>query len=262
MRGVAIVSVVICAVTMTVAQGQRSPGPVPAPDRPVPFAPGEMLTYDVSWSNYVSAGTATLSVKERRTLPDGRPAYYVVAEAKPAWLVEKLHHFYYKVDSLLSTRTLLPLQASMYSDEQGRIRLKTTTFVNPTTVDVDLKSATVVHERRTVPAASLDPISTVCLLRTLPFATLPERGTAIPVVDGSSAYTLVVRRAVRETVATPIGSLSAWRVEPTLKDAGGESATARHLVLWVSDDARRLPLRFDASLAIGSVRLTLTSVSR
>jgi len=225
MRGVAIVSVVICAVTMTVAQGQRSPGPVPAPDRPVPFAPGEMLTYDVSWSNYVSAGTATLSVKERRTLPDGRPAYYVVAEAKPAWLVEKLHHFYYKVDSLLSTRTLLPLQASMYSDEQGRIRLKTTTFVNPTTVDVDLKSA-------------------------------------IPVVDGSSAYTLVVRRAVRETVATPIGSLSAWRVEPTLKDAGGESATARHLVLWVSDDARRLPLRFDASLAIGSVRLTLTSVSR
>ena len=251
---------VACGLTVLAAQEPRPS--LAAPDRPVPFAPGEVLTYDVSWSSYLSAGTATLSVKERRTLPDGRPAYYVVGEAKPAWLLEKLHHFYYKADALLNTRTLLPLQASMYSDEQGRVRQKTTTFVNPTTVDVDLKTATLVHERRTVLPASLDPVSTVCLLRTLPFGALPDRGTVIPIVDGSTSYTLVVRRAVHETLATALGSLPAWRIEPTLKDADGESATARQLVLWVSDDARRLPLRLEASLAIGTVRLTLTSASR
>jgi len=35
----------------------------PRTERPVPFKVGETLTYDVSWSSYVTAGTAVATVE-------------------------------------------------------------------------------------------------------------------------------------------------------------------------------------------------------
>jgi hypothetical protein len=43
----------------------------PAPSPLGALQPGETLTYDISWSNLISAGTAVLEVKNE-TLPDGR----------------------------------------------------------------------------------------------------------------------------------------------------------------------------------------------
>ena len=42
---------------------------------------------------------------------------------------------------------------------------------------------------------------------------------------------------------------------------GGE-AGARKLTLWISDDARRLPLLMEAEMPVGTFTLTLRSVSR
>jgi hypothetical protein len=229
-------------------------------DRAVPFAPGETLTYDVSWSSYLTAGTATLSVRDRRQVANGEWAYYIVGEAKPAWLLEKLHHFYYKADALLNTRTLLPVQSSLYSEEQGKSRTKTTLFTSPTTIDVELRSTSVTRERRTVAASSLDPVSAVFLMRTLTFGPGGQGTVALPIADGASTFTLHIRPTARETLRTPLGALPAWRIQPTLTDDRGQPATARDLTAWISDDARHLPLRFDASLAIGRVSLTLTSI--
>ncbi len=35
-------------------------------ERPVPFTPGESLSFDVSWLSYVTAGAATRTVQEKR----------------------------------------------------------------------------------------------------------------------------------------------------------------------------------------------------
>src|SRR3954447_2135571 len=53
-------------------------GPTRA-ERAVPFGVGETLDYDVGWSSYLTAGTATLSVREKKP-SYGSTAYYVVAE--------------------------------------------------------------------------------------------------------------------------------------------------------------------------------------
>jgi hypothetical protein len=54
----------------------------PRIERPVPFAVGETLSYDVSWSSYVTAGTATTTVKEKKPSFNST-AFYVVAEGRP-----------------------------------------------------------------------------------------------------------------------------------------------------------------------------------
>ena len=48
-------------------------------DLPVPFKVGEVLTYDVSWSSYLTAGTATMTVKDRHAVGGGAFVYDFVA---------------------------------------------------------------------------------------------------------------------------------------------------------------------------------------
>jgi hypothetical protein len=101
--------------------------PAPRSERPVPFQVGETLTYDVSWSSYLAAGTAVVTVKEKRPSFNST-AYYIVAEARPTPLLSKLYTLYYKLDTLLDAYTLLPQRGSVYSEEGKRHRFKTTRF--------------------------------------------------------------------------------------------------------------------------------------
>ena len=59
-----------------------------AAERGVPFAAGETLEYDVSWSSYLTASTATLSVRAKK--PSYDSVAYVVAEGQATGLVAAL----------------------------------------------------------------------------------------------------------------------------------------------------------------------------
>ena len=104
------VALVLACLATQVLVGQttaRKPGPA-APAKPrgevvVPFRTGEMLTYDVSYSTYVTAGTVTMQVQAKRPSYNS-VAYYVVAEARPTPLMSKLYTLYYKADVLMDAR--------------------------------------------------------------------------------------------------------------------------------------------------------------
>ena len=109
-------------VLISLAATQAKPAPAPKRELAVPFAAGEALTYDISWSTFLTAGSATVSVKEKKP-SYGSTAYYIVAEGRPTPLLSKLYALYYKADTLLDVYTLLPQRGSIYSDENGRKRL-------------------------------------------------------------------------------------------------------------------------------------------
>jgi hypothetical protein len=50
------------------------------------FFSGEKLTYVISWSNVLKAGTAVMEVKEEKT-PEGRRVYGLTSTAKSAGIV-------------------------------------------------------------------------------------------------------------------------------------------------------------------------------
>jgi hypothetical protein len=112
--------------------------------------------------------------------------------------------------------------------------------------------------KQDVPIApySQDALGAVYVLRAIPLK--PGDRFSIPVCDGGAAYKVQVAVGQIETVKTGIGEIRAWRVTPTLPSA----QQARRLTLWISDDARKLPVRMQAQLAVGSFDLTLKSASR
>jgi hypothetical protein len=229
-------------------------------DRTVPFKVGEVLTYDVSWAGYVSGGTATLAIKERRPTGFGRTGYYTVAEAKPSSLIEHLYHLYYKAESFMDTETLRPSIATMYSDERGRTRLRTMKFLSSGQVDLEMKTKTLIQAKVQAPPQSLDPVSALYTLRATPMR--QAQTTVLTFVNDGTIYRLSAYVAGRENIESGLGSMPAWRIALAVVDEEGRPATTRELTLWLSDDARRLPLRVQVGLPVGSFSLNLVSASR
>ena len=255
--------------TMLAAAGMALPGveaqaPRPKPaaptakaartERPVPFKAGETLTFDVSWSQYLTAGTATVTVREKRPSFDST-AYYIVAEGRPTALLSKLYTLYYKVDTLLDAFTLLPQRGSVYSEEGSRTRMKATRFDQTARRGTyEMKTATLVKKDLALPAFTQDPLSAIFVMRALPL----KLGTKLtmPVADNGKIYRVQMLVVAQEAVATPLGRLAAWKIVPTILDEQGKPA-GQKMGLWISDDPRKLPLKLEAELGVGRFVLVL-----
>ena len=59
-----------------------------------------------------------------------------------------------------------------------------------------------------------------------------------------------------ERLRTPFGEASAWKLKLAISEVGGKPQ-GRNIALWMSDDARRLPMKLQAELPIGSFSLIL-----
>ncbi len=219
----------------------------------------------MSWSSYVTAGSATMTVQEKKP-SYGSVAYYIFAEGQPTPLLSRLYDLYYKADTHLDAYSLLPQRASVFSREGRRQRMKTTMYdrrTNTAMYEVQTRASrgaattpSVEKKELRVPATSRDPLAAIYVLRAL--ALKAGSRFAVPICDAGETYDLDVAVAAPEPVQCGLGELRAWRITPTLPT--GQSSGARRLTLWVSDDARRLPVKMSAQLAVGTFDLTLRSV--
>ena|SRR6266508_1343959 len=223
-------------------------------ERPVPFKVGETLTYDVSWSSYVTAGTVVTTVKEKKP-SFSSTAYYVIAEGRPTTLVSKLYSLYYKMDTLIDSYTLLPQRGSVYSEEGKSHRFRTTTFDRKANkVLFEHQANTTVKDNFTTSPVAQDALSAIYVLRAVPFKA-GDRMT-MPVSDDGVNYKGQFEIGAAERVRTGIGDVSAWRVQVTLFDDKNRTV-GRNMALWISDDTRRLPVKLQAELTVGSFNLVL-----
>ena len=232
-------------------------GPAAPIERPVPFRAGEILTFDVSWSQFLTAGTATIAVREKRPSFDSI-AYYVVADGRPTALLSRLYTLYYKADTLLDVFTLLPQRASVYSKEGSKQRMKALRFDQVARRGVyQVTTSTVVTKNLTLPAMAQDPLSAIYVLRSRPL----KLGAAftMPVVNDGEIYRMDAKVVAKENVVTPMGQLAAWKIVPTISDEHGKP-TGEKLGLWISDDARKLPVKLEADLPVGLFVITLKEV--
>jgi hypothetical protein len=253
-RGVvALVCAVLTSLSLS-AQRKAAPAAVPRAERTVPFRVGETLTYDVSWSSFVTAGTAVATVKEKKPSFNST-AYYIVAEGRPTPLVSKLYSLYYKLDTLLDTYTLLPQRGTVYSEEGSRHRFRITRFDRAAKkAFFEYQTGTTVKADFAVSPVVQDALSAIYVLRAIPFQA-GDRMT-MPVCDNGTNYKVQIDVGAAERVRTPMGEVSAWKVRPTVFDPTNRQV-GRHMTIWLSDDARRLPVRFQADLPVGSFNLVL-----
>ena len=240
----------------------RKPAPAApaAPAKPrgevrVPFRTGELLTYDVSYSSYVTAGTVTMHVQAKRPSYNS-VAYYVVAEARPTPLMSKLYTLYYKADVLMDVYTLLPQRAGVYSEEGQRHQMKVTTFNNATRkATFEHVSAKSGKREFSVPPFTQDALSAIYVMRALPLKVGAKE--TIPVSTGGRSYRAQVTVVGTEALKTEAGPFQTFRLRTAVFDDAGQPG--RPIQLWISDTPARLPVKVQSELSVGSFILTLSA---
>jgi len=224
----------------------------------VPFQAGEQLSYDIAWSSYLTAATATVTVREKRPSFDST-AYYIVAEGRPTSFVAALYQLYYKADTLLDAFTLLPQRGAIFSVEGRRTSLRAITFDHTLReAAYEVQSGTPLtrksEARISLPPSTQDALSAIYALRALPMKTGTQ--VQVPVILNGELYRLNVSIGGVESVTCGLGSISAWKITPVIR-AEGPNPDERELTVYLSNDARRLPVLMRAKLPIGSFTLTL-----
>ncbi len=256
MNRLVVAALVLAALSSLSAQRAAPPAAQRAArvERPVPFRVGETLTYDVSWSSYITAGTAVATVRERKASFNST-AYYIVAEGRPTPLVAKLYSLYYKLDTLLDSYTLLPQRGSVYSEEGKRHRFRTTRFDRAARrAFFEYQTDATMKSDLTVSPVVQDALSAIYVLRAIPFKA-GDRMT-MPVCDNGTNYKVTIDIAAAERIKTPMGEMVAWKVRLTVVDDKNRPV-GRNIAMWMSDDSRRLPVKLQAELPVGTFNLIL-----
>jgi hypothetical protein len=269
MRIVAVAAVALISLAPLLRAGAQTSGTSStSPQRPatqsrdaaVPFTVGETLTYDVSWSSFVVAGTATVRVAEKKPSSNST-AYAILVEGRPVPLVARLYNLYYRMETLLDAATLLSQQGSLYSEEGSSKTLGTTRF--------DRRARRAYYERQEnnakadkiddeVPPDTQDGLAVLYALRGRVFK--PGDRFTVPVADGGSLYHIQVTVGATEQVRVPAGSFTAWNMKVGITDIEGVPVWKNNEI-WISTDNRRLPVKMQAELPVGHFVLVLRSAT-
>jgi hypothetical protein len=246
----------LLALLAAAAPGAEPPCGLPPLTGARPFAPGEALSLDLTLLGAVHAGEASLAVGrpmsagqvwplEARFRADGLPGVGRLVAVALSWV---------------DAGSLRPERYSEVVDEGGR-RRTTDARLSPPGPEVVLQatdrgaasSSRFPRERDT-----LDPLSALAWLRSARLR--PGDPLCLDLVAAGRLWRVRGRVAPRtEPVATGAGSFQALRIEGTGQRADDPSKT-RRIWLWLSDDARRLPLAVVSEIDLGPVSARLEAV--
>ncbi len=78
----------------------------------------------------------------------------------------------------------------------------------------------------------------------------------VDVVDDGKFYSLKTKIRKKEEVEVPYGEFETYKVEPFLQ-SNGIFKNEGKLWVWFSDDERRIPVKLQAKIVLGSVKVSL-----
>jgi len=217
----------------------------------------ETLHYAVEW-RLVTAGKARLVWTA--TPHHSQPGWQADLHLESTGLVSKL--FKVNNDYVSNLESDLCASGSYLRAEEGNRRKETRVTFNREThkaeyLETDLaQNKTVASHEIDIPACVHDVLGGLYSLRTLNLQ--PGQSTQVAISDGKKSVMARVEAQQREDVKTPAGAFKTIRYEAFLFN---DVLYRRygHLYIWLTDDARKLPvqLRVRLQFAIGTITLQL-----
>ncbi len=226
----------------------------PVPASPPSFLVGERLVYEISWAG-LKVGQGVLESEAGEPL-NGRDVFRIRSTTTSNKLLSYFFPVKDRIESIMDANGLYPYKITVDQKHGLRQRYKEVQF------DQDGHTALMLFKgkesRFDVPPQVQDILSCLYYFRTLPNL---ESGTSvfIDVHESKKNWKLEIKILGRETLKTALGKIPTVKVkaivlfEGILWDKGD-------LTLWLTDDARHIPVRMNGKIVIGSITATLTQV--
>lgn len=223
-----------------------------------PGRQGEAFTFSLKFLGSFDAGRARMAVSPPVASPTG-PVINVVAEAEATGFAKALTGLHEDYRLVLDATTLLPRR--MHLVESGMRNRTATIDVTDRRIDIHVVQPPL--EKRwagVLPSQPLEPLAVLLLLR----AARLQNGDKLEliVMDGTAFYQGTMEVTGRQELTTAIGNRPAIRIlcrgERISENGVRLGRPPRTAMMWVSDDAARLPLRVEGETELGTAEFALT----
>ena len=212
-----------------------------------PFRPGESLKFSVQYG-IVHAGTAWLEVPSMREWR-GRPAFNLVARAESNRFFDAFYKVRNRIESTWDARGRFSWRYTENRREGG--------YRYHGEIQFDPQRGEALYDNGQtypIPPGVQDALSSFYYTR---YQALPIGGSIVFDYHASKkSIPLQVKVIGRERVQVPAGTFDCIAIEPTLK-AGGIFKNNGRLVIWITNDQRRMPVLMRSKLSIGSISVML-----
>jgi hypothetical protein len=234
----------------SLAAVEPPPGSSPPP-RLEAFKPGERLVYTISWFK-IPAGTTVMEVGEGPQ-NQGRPAYRLVTTAKTNSVVSAFYPVDSRVESLMDATELVPQRLLFRRREGKRKNDFDVTFNHAEHKVYSIKDG--VAETFPLPDGAQDGLSCLYFLRSLPSLT-PGTSVFMNVHHDRKNYRLEIRIEGVEKMMSPWGEVETLSILAVMPFKG-IFLNEGNIRVWVTNDARRIPVLMRAKVVVGAVTATL-----
>ena len=218
------------------------------------FKSGEKLRYKMSYSGFLTAGTAVLELNEVEL--EGKKVFYSRGSGWTSGIIK----WFFKIDdvyeSYFDKETIKPYYFKRRIDEGGYKKHRNTQF------NYDSKKAYVqdfINQKDTIVAFSnvQDMMSSFYYLRTQDVKGMKKGDEiAIDMFMDSQVYPFKLRFLGKEVLKTKFGKINTLVFRP-LVQSGRIFKAEESVTIWITDDANKIPIKMQADLSVGSLRAEL-----
>lgn len=220
------------------------------------FDTGEWFKFEMSYSGFLKAGNATLTVKDANL--DGKEVYHVVGNGWTTGMIKWFFKVKDRYESYFDKKTTRPYKFVRNIDEGGHTKdieidfdqLNNKAHVN----NKKRKEKKIIDTKPNIQ----DMVSTFYYLRNNLDTKNLKKGDEVQVnmFFDEENYGFKLQYLGEETIDTEFGSIESLVFRPYVM-AGRVFKEEESLTLWVSKDKNKVPLRIKADLAVGSLRADL-----
>jgi hypothetical protein len=219
----------------------------------VAFSVGERLVYDVGYS-FLTAGEAVFSIPAMDTI-QGRECYQVLftVASTPTFSI------FYKVDdryeTMLDKKGIFPWRFTQQVRE-GKYKYDFTAEFD------QLNNVAITKDGRySIPPYVLDAVSAMYYVRTLDFSkSRPGQKLYLQNFYKDTTYQLAVKFLGYQQISVDAGTFNCVLIEPLIKEGGLFKSEGR-IIIWLTNDDRKLPVKVSTKVVVGSIEAELREYS-
>ena len=219
------------------------------------FLPGETLTYTISWSRVINAGTAVMQVKQEQS-DTGKQALRFISTARSIGVVDTFYQVRDVVQSVFDPVTRESMEYSLDQSHGPRKKKRTLNFDHEKGKVVYTSDG--VREIVDIRERTQDALSSLYYLR-MREDFIEGKSIMMDIHDSGKNWSVEVHVLGREKITTPAGEFNTIKVK-TYPKYEGVFMHKGEIFMWLTDDRRKIPVLMKSTIAIGSIVATLTGM--
>jgi hypothetical protein len=215
------------------------------------FKVGEKLTYDVKYG-FVTAGIATMEIPRLKKI-SGRSAYHITFQVNSVPSFDWFYKVRDRYETYLDYEGLFPWRFEQHIREGGYSRDFSAYF------DHRKGKAKTSEGNYEIPKYVNDIVSAFYLARTFDYSNM-KKGSKVHLENfyKDKVYPLDVLFHGKETITVQAGTFDCFIVEPLVVE-GGLFKSEGSILIWLTDDEVKVPVKVKTKVVIGSIDSELTA---